>query len=73
MHLQHLSHISLLAGEFDRIATRSAVESLAQFLPYSSFASVPDCGHLSHEETPAALLAAMTEFFREVMQQQQQQ
>lgn len=47
------------AGQHDRVATPSKVQAMHALLPQSTYSLVPSCGHLSHEESPAALLAAL--------------
>ena len=42
-------------------------ESLASDLPHARLAVLHDCGHLSHEEAPSALLEQLVPFCGEVL------
>ena len=57
----------LLTGDHDRIVPPSKVDHLAHELPRGTRAVVHDCGHLSHEEAPAALLHHLVTFCARVV------
>ncbi len=54
-------------GEFDRIVPPRGALALAAELPNASTAVLPDCGHLSHEEAPQALLDQLVPFCGHVL------
>ncbi len=63
----------LLTGAHDRLAPGDkALEALSSDLGGSCMAVLPGCGHLSHEEAPGALLAALVPFCGRVIDEQQQ-
>ena len=56
------------AGEHDCIVGPSKAESICSDLPCSRLAILPDCGHLSHEEVPHALLQHLVPFCGDLLQ-----
>ena len=52
----------LVAGERDDIAPVAAQRELATRFPNAELVVLPDTGHLTHYEAPAAVAAAITEF-----------
>ncbi|GLC59570.1 hypothetical protein PLESTB_001501500 [Pleodorina starrii] len=59
----------IATGEHDRIVPPSKSESLGADLPHAHLAVLHDCGHLSHEEAPGALLEHLVPFCGEVLGQ----
>ncbi|EFJ45044.1 hypothetical protein VOLCADRAFT_118552, partial [Volvox carteri f. nagariensis] len=57
----------IATGEHDRIVPPSKSESLGTELPHAHLAVLHDCGHLSHEEAPTALLEHLVPFCGEVL------
>ncbi|KAG2448528.1 hypothetical protein HYH02_006419 [Chlamydomonas schloesseri] len=57
----------IATGEHDRIMPPCKTESLASDLPHARLAVLHDCGHLSHEEAPSALLEQLVPFCGEVL------
>lgn len=57
------------AGEHDRIMPPVKAESLCSDLPECRLSVLSDCGHLSHEEAPAALLEQLIPFCGELLLQ----
>ncbi|GLI60602.1 hypothetical protein VaNZ11_002775 [Volvox africanus] len=57
----------IATGEHDRIVPPSKSESLGTDLPHAHLAVLHDCGHLSHEEAPSALLEHLVPFCGEVL------
>ena len=55
------------AGEHDRIVPPCKSESLGMDLPHAHLAVLHDCGHLSHEEAPSALLEQLVPFCGQVL------
>jgi len=65
-----LSRIScptlLLVGEQDSISTVAEMRSMKEQMPMSRLVVIPDAGHLSNWEQPAAFNQAVREFLREL-------
>ncbi|GFR39649.1 hypothetical protein Agub_g115 [Astrephomene gubernaculifera] len=57
----------LATGEHDRIVPPCKSETLGADLPHARLALLKDCGHLSHEEAPSALLEQLVPFCGEVL------
>jgi len=49
------SEVTLVAGEKDRMVPASAAARIAARLPRARVVRLADCGHLAHEEKPAAI------------------
>lgn len=47
-------HIALLSGSFDTSVPSSETQALAERIPNSSFAVMPELGHFPHAENPIA-------------------
>lgn len=54
--------VLVITGDDDRIVPTALSERLASELPNASLVVIPACGHVAHEECPAATLAAIEEF-----------
>jgi pimeloyl-ACP methyl ester carboxylesterase len=52
----------VLTGEHDRTVRAEESVRLARALPNADLVTIPACGHLPHEEQPAAFLQAMRAF-----------
>jgi pimeloyl-ACP methyl ester carboxylesterase len=52
----------VIGGEYSEIVPIELSQQLAQDIPNAHLAVIPDCGHLPHEECPAAFLAAVVDF-----------
>lgn len=52
----------LITGDADTIVATADTERLATLLPSADLVVIPRSGHLPHEETPAAFLAAVTDW-----------
>lgn len=52
----------VVTGAQDRIVTPSIATAVAADMHSGNAAVIPRCGHLSHEEAPAALLDALSPF-----------
>lgn len=61
------SAAAAIAGEHDRIVPPSKAESLCSDLPRGRLTVLSDCGHLSHEEVPGALLSQLVPFCGSVL------
>ncbi|MEW5319945.1 MAG: hypothetical protein WDW38_011055 [Sanguina aurantia] len=59
----------VVTGEHDRIMPPLKAESLCSDLPECRLSVLSDCGHLSHEEAPAALLEQLVPFVGELLLQ----
>mmetsp|Transcript_18106 Transcript_18106/g.38963 ORF Transcript_18106/g.38963 Transcript_18106/m.38963 type:complete len:770 (+) Transcript_18106:366-2675(+) len=59
--------VLLVTAEHDRIVPVSKVEQLCSDLPKSRMSVLADCGHLSHEESPGALLEQLVPFCGDVL------
>ncbi|KXZ55263.1 hypothetical protein GPECTOR_3g400 [Gonium pectorale] len=59
----------IATGEHDRIVPPNKSETLGADLPHARLSVLHDCGHLSHEEAPSALLAQLVPFCGEVLGQ----
>jgi len=57
----------LLTGEHDSIVPPNRLEQLRTELPQSRTVVMHDCGHLSHEEAPSALLDQLVSFSGQVL------
>ncbi|KAG2496113.1 hypothetical protein HYH03_005716 [Edaphochlamys debaryana] len=57
----------IVTGEHDRIVSPGKTEALAGDLPAARLALLHDCGHLSHEEAPSALLGRLVPFCGELL------
>jgi pimeloyl-ACP methyl ester carboxylesterase len=51
-----------LVGVDDVISTREEMKSMAEATPNSKFVEIPDAGHMSPMENPAAVNRAIEEF-----------
>lgn len=63
------SNCCVVSGEHDRIMPPLKAESLCSDLPECRLSVLSDCGHLSHEEAPAALLEQLVPFVGELLLQ----
>ena len=53
----------IISGLHDKIVAPSKASATAVgVLPHAQLAILPDCGHLSHEEAPQALLRSLSTF-----------
>jgi pimeloyl-ACP methyl ester carboxylesterase len=52
----------VITGEHDRTVQAAESVRLAQALPHADLVVIPECGHLPHEEQPAAFVQAMRAF-----------
>jgi pimeloyl-ACP methyl ester carboxylesterase len=52
----------VITGEHDRTVQAAESVRLAQALPNADLVVIPECGHLPHEEQPAAFVQAMRAF-----------
>ncbi len=50
-------------GYDDHYGTMAQIDTIAQEVPHARLAKLPACGHSPHREAPAALTAAIREFF----------
>ena len=57
----------IVTGEKDRIVPAASAHTLAAELHQCDVAVLPDCGHLSHEESPQLLLSVLTAFVHNIM------
>ncbi|MBK1642926.1 alpha/beta hydrolase [Chromatium okenii] len=58
----------VITGAHDRAVKPEESERLAAAVPNAQLVVIPDCGHIPHEETPAAFLAAVTPFLQQHLQ-----
>ncbi|MCL4562191.1 MAG: alpha/beta hydrolase [Chloroflexi bacterium] len=58
--------VVVISGDDDRIVPLEQSTRLAQALPDSRLAVIPECGHLPQEEQPAAFLEVVRGFFMEI-------
>ncbi len=62
----NLSSVSVptmvIAGSDDQIIPTAQSVRLASEIPGANLTVVPECGHIPHEEAPAAFLSAMVDF-----------
>jgi len=58
--------VFILTGLHDVIVPPTRADQLAQSLPLSRVAVLAECGHLSHEEVPMALLQQLVMFCSQV-------
>ncbi|MBN8582761.1 MAG: alpha/beta hydrolase [Anaerolineae bacterium] len=56
--------ILVITGDDDRIVPTEQSLRLAEELPNTELAVIPQCGHVPHEECPAVFMQAVTEFLR---------
>ncbi len=65
---ERLSELTLptlvITGDNDRIVPTEQSVRLAEELPNAQLVVIPQCGHLPHEERPAAFMQAVTEFLK---------
>jgi len=65
---ERLSELTLptlvITGDDDRIVPTEQSVRLAEELPNAQLVVIPQCGHLPHEEHPAAFMQAVTEFLK---------
>lgn len=54
-------HVALLSGSYDTSVTPEASRSLAEAIPNSSFAEMPELGHFPHAENPARFVVYLEE------------
>ncbi|HNK62894.1 MAG TPA: alpha/beta hydrolase [Anaerolineales bacterium] len=63
---EHISEVDLpalvITGDDDRIVPTEQSLRLAEELPNAQLAVIPQCGHVPHEECPAAFMQAVEEF-----------
>ena len=52
----------VLVGEHDAITTATEMQSIAEAIPGSRFATIPDAGHMAPMEEPAAVTMAIKDF-----------
>ncbi len=57
----------MMASRMRRVVTPQRAAGLCGRLQDSRFRVLPGCGHLSHEEAPAALLELLADFAEEAM------
>ena len=57
--------ILVITGDDDRIVPTEDSIRLADELPTANLAIMPNCGHVPHEECPAAFLSAVASFWEE--------
>ncbi|MGD2166237.1 MAG: alpha/beta hydrolase [Anaerolineae bacterium] len=58
----------VVSGDDDRLVPVESSVRLAEELPNAELTVIPDCGHLPHEECPAAFLDAVLPFVRRVLE-----
>ncbi len=58
----------VITGAHDRAVKPEESERLAAAVPNAQLVVIPDCGHIPHEEAPAAFLAAVTPFLQQHLQ-----
>lgn len=56
--------VLLITGENDQLVPTARTVALAEKLPDAQLIVLSACGHVAHEEAPAAVLAAIEEFLR---------
>jgi pimeloyl-ACP methyl ester carboxylesterase len=56
--------VLVISGEHDRAVKLAESQRLADELPSAELIVIPDCGHIPHEETPSAFLAAVNGFIQ---------
>jgi len=54
--------VLVITGDDDRIVPTENSVRLARELPHARLAVIPNCGHVPHEECPAAFMRAVAEF-----------
>lgn len=57
----------VITGAKDRIVPPVRAQALASALHTSYVAILPECGHLSHEEAPVALLSLLRSFVHKAL------
>ena len=57
----------VVTGAKDRIVTPARAKALAAELYNADVAVLPECGHLSHEEAPAALMSLLHSFVHQTV------
>jgi len=55
----------LICGQYDGISPPDEMRQIAAKMPKATFREIPDAGHMSPLEQPAAVNAAMREFLRQ--------
>ena len=59
----------VITGAKDRIVTPATANALAAELHNCDVAVLPECGHLSHEESPEALMVLLRGFVHQTLHQ----
>ena len=59
----------IVTGAKDRIVLPASADALAAELHQCDVAVLPECGHLSHEESPQLLLTVLRPFVHNVLPQ----
>jgi len=59
----------VVTGAKDRIVTPARAHALAAELHNCDVAVLPECGHLSHEELPDALMGLLRNFVHQTLSQ----
>jgi len=57
----------VVTGAKDRIVTPARANAIAAELQNSAVAVLPECGHLSHEEAPTALMGLLRSFVHKAL------
>lgn len=61
----------VITGDDDQLVDPAESRRLAADLPHARLVVVPECGHIPHEERPAAFVAAVADFVQRLSVQQE--